>query len=134
MTFVTFLMTQNRPVNINLLKIKLPLSAFLSITHRVSGILIFFLVLPLSVMVFSELTHSQDSFDNFMHSYNSNLGIKLGCIGLMLIFQYHVFTGIRHMLMDFHILNQSLSSSFKSAVVTLILFIVNALLTFWVMR
>ena len=133
MTFVTFLMTQNRPVNINLLKIKLPLSAFLSITHRVSGILIFFLVLPLSVMVFSELTHSQDSFDNFMHSYNSNLGIKLGCIGLMLIFQYHVFTGIRHMLMDFHILNESLSSSFKSAVVTLILFVVNTLLTFWVM-
>ena len=133
MTFVTFLMTQNRPVNINLLKIKLPLSAFLSITHRVSGILIFFLVLPLSVMVFSELTHSQDSFDNFMHSYNTNLGIKLGCIGLMLIFQYHIFTGIRHMLMDFHILNESLSSSFKSAVVTLILFVVNTLLTFWVM-
>jgi succinate dehydrogenase / fumarate reductase cytochrome b subunit len=133
MTFVTFLMTQNRPVNINLLKIKLPLSAFLSITHRVSGILIFFLVLPLSVMVFSELTHSQDSFDNFMHSYNSNLGIKLGCIGLMLIFQYHIFTGIRHMLMDFHILNESLSSSFKSSVVTLILFVVNTLLTFWVM-
>jgi succinate dehydrogenase / fumarate reductase cytochrome b subunit len=133
MTFVTFLMTQNRPVNINLLKIKLPLSAFLSITHRVSGILIFFLVLPLSVMVFSELTHSQDSFDNFMHSYNSNLGIKLGCIGLMLIFQYHIFTGIRHMLMDFHILNESLSSSFKSAVFTLILFVVNTLLTFWVM-
>ena len=133
MTFVTFLMTQNRPININLLKIKLPLSAFLSITHRVSGILIFFLVLPLTVMVFSELTHSQDSFDKFMHSYRSNLGIKLGCIGLMLIFQYHVFTGIRHMLMDFHILNHSLSSSFKSAVVTLILFIVNALLTFWVM-
>ena len=133
MTFVTFLMTQNRPININLLKIKLPLSAFLSITHRVSGILIFFLVLPLTVMVFSELTHSQDSFDKFMHSYRSNLGIKLGCIGLMLIFQYHVFTGIRHMLMDFQILNHSLSSSFKSAVVTLILFIVNALLTFWVM-
>ena len=126
-------MTQNRPVNINLLKIKLPLSAFLSITHRVSGILIFFLVLPLSVMVFSELTHSQDSFDNFMHSYHSNLGIKLGCIALILIFQYHIFTGIRHMLMDFHLLNESLSSSFKSAVVTLILFVVNALLTFWVM-
>ena len=126
-------MTQNRPININLLKIKLPLSAFLSITHRVSGILIFFLVLPLTVMVFSELTHSQDSFDKFMHSYRSNLGIKLGCIGLMLIFQYHIFTGIRHMLMDFHILNESLSSSFKSAVVTLILFVVNTLLTFWVM-
>ena len=133
MTFVTFLMTQNRPVNINILKIKLPLSAFLSITHRISGILIFFLVLPLSVLAFSELTQNEDSFDNFMNMYHTNLGIKLGCIGLMFIFQYHIFTGIRHMLMDFHILNESLSSSFKSAVVTLILFVVNTLLTFWVM-
>ena len=51
----------------------------------------------------------------------------------MLIFQYHIFTGIRHMLMDFYILNESLSSSLKSAVITLILFVVNALLTLWVM-
>mgnify|MGYP001185214955 FL=1 len=133
MTFVTFLMTQNRPVNINLLKIKLPLSAFLSITHRISGILIFFLVLPLSVFIFSELTQNQDSFDNFMITYHTNLGIKYGCIGLILIFQYHIFTGIRHILMDFHILNESLSSSFKSAVITLVLFVVNTLLTLWVM-
>ena len=126
-------MTQNRPVNINLLKIKLPLSAFLSITHRISGILIFFLVLPLSVFIFSELTQNQDSFDNFMITYHTNLGIKYGCIGLILIFQYHIFTGIRHILMDFHILNESLSSSFKSAVITLVLFVVNTLLTLWVM-
>ena len=96
-------MTQNRPVNINLLKIKLPLSAFLSITHRISGILIFFVVLPLSIFIFSELTQNQDSFNNFMSTYHANLGIKFGCIGLILIFQYHIFTGVRHILMDFHI-------------------------------
>ena len=133
MTFVTFLMTQNRPVNINLFKIKLPLSAFLSITHRISGILIFFLVLPLSVMAYFELTKSQASFDNFMNIYGTYLGIKLVCISLMLIFQYHIFTGIRHMLMDFHIISESLSSSYKSAVVTLVLFVINALLTIWIM-
>ena len=133
MTFVTFLMTQNRPVNINLLKIKLPLSAFLSITHRISGILIFFVILPLSVFIFSELTQNQDSFNNFMIMYDTNLGIKFGCVGLVLIFQYHIFTGVRHILMDFHILNESLSSSYKSAVTTLILFAVNAILTLWVM-
>ena len=126
-------MTQNRPVNINLLKIKLPLSAFLSITHRISGILIFFLVLPMSVFIFSELTQNQDSFDNFMITYHTNLGIKYGCIGLILIFQYHIFTGIRHILMDFHILNETLSSSHKSAVITLVLFVINTLLTLWVM-
>ena len=82
-------MAQNRPVNINLLKIKLPLSAFLSITHRISGILIFFIVLPVSVFIFSELTQSQDSFNNFVIMYHKNLGIKFGCVGLILIFQYH---------------------------------------------
>jgi len=133
MTFVTFLMTQNRPININLLKIKLPLSAFLSITHRISGILIFFLVLPLSILAFSELTQNQDSFDNFINMYHTNIGIKFGCIVLILIFQYHIFAGIRHMLMDFHILNESLSSSYRSAVTTLVLFAINALLTLWVM-
>jgi succinate dehydrogenase / fumarate reductase cytochrome b subunit len=133
MTFVTFLMTQNRPVNINLLKIKLPLSAFLSITHRISGILIFFLVLPISVFIFSELTQNQDSFNNFISIYHANLGIKFGCIGLILTFQYHIFTGVRHILMDFHILNESLNSSYNSAVITLVLFAVNALLTLWVM-
>ena len=48
MTFVTFLMTHKRPININLFKIQLPLSALLSITHRISGILIFFIVLPVT--------------------------------------------------------------------------------------
>ena len=133
MTFVTFWMTQNRPININLLKIKLPLSAFLSITHRISGILIFFLVLPLSILAYFELTKSQDSFDNFMNIYGTYLGIKVACISLMLIFQYHIFTGIRHMLMDFHIISESLSSSYKSAVVTMVLFVLNALLTIWFM-
>tara|TARA_B100001939_G_scaffold330172_1_gene327083 strand:- start:366 stop:749 length:384 start_codon:yes stop_codon:yes gene_type:complete len=126
-------MAQNRPVNINLLKIKLPLSAFLSITHRISGILIFFLVLPLSVLVYFELTKSQDSFDNFINIYGTYLGIKVSCISLMLIFQYHIFTGIRHMLIDFHIISETLSSSYKSAVVTVALFVLNALLTIWIM-
>ena len=100
---------------------------------RISGMLIFFVVLPFSVFILSELTQNQDSFDNFMNMYHSNLGIKFGCIGLILVFQYHIFTGIRHILMDFHILNESLSSSYRSAVTTLVLFALNALLTLWVM-
>jgi succinate dehydrogenase cytochrome b556 subunit len=87
----------------------------------------------MSVFIISELTQNQDSFNNFMIAYHTNLGIKFGCVGLILIFQYHIFTGIRHILMDFHILNESLSSSYKSAVTTIVLFAVNTLLTLWVM-
>ena len=126
-------MIQKRPTNINLLKIQLPLSALLSITHRISGMLIFFLVLPGSAIALSFMYDNQDSYNNFINYYSNNLTIKLVFISLVLIFQYHIFTGIRHMLMDFHFLEESLSTSFRSAVFTLLVFILNAILTILVM-
>jgi len=126
-------MTHKRPTNINLLKIQLPLSALLSITHRISGMLIFFLVLPGSAIALSFMYDNQDSYNNFINYYSNNLTIKLTFITLVLIFQYHIFTGIRHMLMDFHFLEESLSTSFRSAVFTLLVFILNAILTILVM-
>jgi len=126
-------MIQKRPTNINLLKIQLPLSALLSITHRISGMLIFFLVLPGSAIALSFMYDNQDSYNNFINYYSNNLSIKLTFITLVLIFQYHIFTGIRHMLMDFHFLEETLSSSYRSAVFTLLLFLLNAVLTISVM-
>ena len=126
-------MTYKRPININLFKIHLPLSAMLSITHRISGILIFFLVLPVTAIVLSFVYDSQDSYNNFINFYSSNWLIKLFIISLVLIFQYHIFTGVRHMMMDFHLLEESLSSSFRSAVITLFLFLLNAVATVWIM-
>ena len=126
-------MTHKRPININLFKIQLPLSAMLSITHRISGILIFFLVLPVTALILSALYDSQDSYNNFINFYSSNWLIKLFIISLVLIFQYHIFTGVRHMMMDFHLLEESLSSSFRSAVITLFLFLLNAVATVWIM-
>jgi succinate dehydrogenase / fumarate reductase, cytochrome b subunit len=126
-------MIHKRPTNINLLKIQLPLSALLSITHRISGMLIFFLVLPGSAIALSFMYEDQDSYNNFINYYSNNLTIKLVFISLVLIFQYHIFTGIRHMLMDFHFLEESLSTSFRSAVLTLLVFILNAILTILVM-
>lgn len=126
-------MTHKRPVNINLFKIQLPLSALLSITHRISGILIFFIVLPVTIIALSFMYESQESYDNFINFYSTNLFIKLIFISLVLIFQYHIFTGIRHLMIDFHLLTESLSSSFRSAVITLLLFLLNAIVTIWIM-
>ena len=126
-------MTHKRPVNINLFKIQLPLSALLSITHRISGILIFFIVLPVTIIALSYMYESQESYDNFINFYSTNLFIKLIFISLVLIFQYHIFTGIRHLMIDFHLLTESLSSSFRSAVITLLLFLLNAIATIWIM-
>ena len=121
-----------KPVFINLFKIQLPLSAFLSITHRVSGMLIFFMVLPVSVYILNILFESEPSFYLFIDTYNSSIFLRTFVLFNVLIFEYHVLAGIRHMLMDFNLINKTLSASNTSAIVTLIVFILNALLTIWV--
>ena len=118
-----------KPVYINLLKIQLPLSALLSITHRVSGMLIFFLVLPVSAYILNLLLESSDSFVLFMDSYNASFFIRTFVLFNILVFEYHVIAGIRHMLMDFHLISETLSSSNTSAMAALILFFVISLLT-----
>ena len=118
-----------KPVYINLFKIQLPLSALLSITHRVSGMLIFFFVLPVSAFIFNLLFQSSDSFALFMDSYNTSIFIRTFVLFNILIFEYHVIAGIRHMLMDFHLISETLSSSNTSAMVALIFFFVISLLT-----
>jgi succinate dehydrogenase / fumarate reductase cytochrome b subunit len=118
-----------KPVYINLFKIQLPLSALLSISHRVSGILIFFLVLPVSAYVLNLLLASQDSFSSFVDVFNSSVFLRTFVLFNILIVEYHVIAGIRHMLMDFHLVSETLSASNTSAITALIVFFVIALLT-----
>ena len=118
-----------KPVYINLFKIQLPLSALLSISHRVSGILIFFLVLPVSAYILNLLLASQDSFSSFVDVFNSSFFLRTFVLFNILIVEYHVIAGIRHMLMDFHLVSETLSASNTSAITALIVFFVIALLT-----
>tara|TARA_B100001769_G_C21940439_1_gene506642 strand:- start:9 stop:389 length:381 start_codon:yes stop_codon:yes gene_type:complete len=118
-----------KPVYINLFKIQLPISALLSISHRVSGMLIFFMVLPFSAYLFNILLASQDSFALFIESYNSSIFLRTFVLFNVLIFEYHVIAGIRHMLMDFHIVSETLAASSNSALTALVTFAAIALLT-----
>ena len=118
-----------KPVYINLFKIQLPLSALLSISHRVSGILIFFLVLPVSAYILNLLLASQDSFSSFVDVFNSSIFLRTFVLFNILIVEYHVIAGIRHMLMDFYLVSETLSASNTSAITALIVFFVIALLT-----
>ena len=122
-----------KPVYINLLKIQLPLSALLSISHRVSGIMIFFMVLPVFAYILNILLDSPASFISYMDAYNSSIFLRTFVLFNILIFEYHVIAGIRHMLMDFHLIAETLSASNTSSKITMVLFVMIALLTtLWV--
>ena len=122
-----------KPVYINLFKIQLPLSALISISHRVSGIVIFFMVLPVFAYILNILSDNPAAFISFMDAYNTSIFLRTFVLFNILIFEYHVIAGIRHMLMDFHLISETLSASNTSAKIALIVFILIAFLTILVL-
>jgi len=109
-----------RPVYINLLQIRLPVSALISITHRLSGIYNFFITLPLALCLLYYSTKSYNDFI-FVRDILSNPNIISTFVAFsFLVYIYHILTGIRHLLQDVHI-GESLSASKKSAYFVLII-------------
>ena len=122
--------TDHRPVYIDLRKINLPVSALISITHRLSGMYIFFITLPLMLALIYFSTESEDSF-NDLSLFLKNYKFILALIVLSFcILWYHILSGVRHLIMDAHI-GESLLASKYSAIFTFSLWIITTCLVFW---
>ena len=122
--------TDHRPVYIDLRKINLPVSALISITHRFSGIYVFFITLPLMLALIYFSTESEDSFNDlslFLKDYKFILGL---IVLSFCILWYHILSGVRHLLMDAHI-GESLIASKYSAIFTISLWIITTSFVFW---
>ena len=112
----------DRPVNINLFKIRLPMSALISITHRLSGIDVFFVTLPLSMILFQKAL-TKSSYEAISISIQTNSFFSTFVYFSFLIFLYHILTGFRHLLMDIHI-GENLKTSNMSAIFVISLWLV----------
>lgn len=88
-----------RPVNLNLMTIRQPVTAVVSILHRLSGFVLF-LCIPLLLWAFSASLNSPDSFA-FIQTWASKISIKLMIWVILSALVYHIFAGIRHFVMDF---------------------------------
>ena len=122
--------TDHRPVYIDLRKINLPVSALISITHRLSGMYIFFITLPLMLALIYFSTESEDSF-NDLSLFLKNYKFILALIVLSFcILWYHILSGVRHLIMDAHI-GESLLASKYSAIFTISLWIITTSFVFW---
>ena len=122
--------TDHRPVYIDLRKINLPVSALISITHRLSGMYVFFITLPLMLALIYFSTESEDSF-NDLSIFLKNYKFILSLIVLSFcILWYHILSGVRHLIMDAHI-GESLLASKYSAIFTISLWIITTCFAFW---
>ena len=88
----------SRPVNLDISTIKLPITAWASISHRVTGVLLFVSSLLL-VWALDMSLSSQESFDALVATMNSPFA-KAMLWAFLVVFSYHALAGIRHLIMD----------------------------------
>ena len=88
----------SRPKYLNLLQIRMPLPAIVSIMHRVSGAVLF-LALPLMLWWLQQSLTSGRTFAEFQTLFSNSL-VKLVMVGLLWGYLHHLCAGIRHVVMD----------------------------------
>ncbi len=92
-------MNKKRPVNLDLRTIKQPLPAITSILHRVTGVVLFFGAIFLLYALEMSL-ESQQGFDAAVSMMENSFFAKLIAWGLVSALLYHLFAGVKHLVMD----------------------------------
>ncbi|WP_236982554.1 succinate dehydrogenase, cytochrome b556 subunit [Marinagarivorans cellulosilyticus] len=116
-------MKKDRPVNLDLTTISLPITGYVSFLHRVSGIIMLAGILILLWMLDTSLS-SEQSFNELKETL-SNPVITFVVWGVLAALAYHTVAGLRHLLMDMGI-GESLEggrAGAKAVVALAILFI-----------
>lgn len=91
-------MKNNRPVNLDISTISFPITAIVSIAHRVSGLISLAGALVLLWMLSISLA-SEQSFNELKETLSSP-AVTIVVWGILAALAYHCVAGIRHLIMD----------------------------------
>ena len=104
---------------------RLPPAGWVSILHRISGVLMF-LLMPFIIWMFDNSITSEISYAKFSAAFNVGIGLvpgwfmKLVALALIWAYLHHFIAGLRHLYMDVcHAVSKEFGKS--SAIVTLAL-------------
>jgi succinate dehydrogenase / fumarate reductase, cytochrome b subunit len=87
-----------RPVNLDLRTIKLPVTAYTSILHRISGVILF-LGIAVLLLALDMSLGSEEGFEAVKGHLASPL-VKFVIWALLSALLYHLVAGVRHLIMD----------------------------------
>ena len=99
----------NRPVNLNLLTISLPIIGLSSMVHRISGLAVFF-SFPLIVWVFSISLESENSFLMLSNLLQNSIVFKAITFLILVGFSYHLLAGFKKLISDAFGVGETLES------------------------
>jgi succinate dehydrogenase / fumarate reductase cytochrome b subunit len=91
----------NRPVFLNLLQIRLPITAAMSILHRLTGVLMVLLI-PFSAFLLEHSLSGADGF-NEVAGWLASPVASLVLLVLCWVLAHHLLAGIRYLLIDVEI-------------------------------
>ena len=111
------MLPDNRPVYLNLFRLHLPVTGWVSILHRLSGVLLF-LLLPWMVWGFALTLMSEAGYAR-VAAWGSMPFATLLTLALVWTFAQHFFSGLRHLAMDSH-WGVSLKSARRSSLAVLL--------------
>lgn len=120
-------MQDQRPVNLNFFTIHFPITAIVSLLHRLSGVFIA-LFIPVLLMFLKTSLESKQQWDSLGVLFRNPWIIFVSSV-FVFAFIYHCIAGIRHLLMDIGI-GDSKKGGRKGAL--LVLFVSFVLCLFWV--
>lgn len=89
---------KQRPVFLDLFRIRQPVTAVLSVGHRMSGIVLV-LMIPLLVYLFDRSLASVGDYEHTVALLNS-VPARIALALLVWLFAHHFFAGIRYLLLD----------------------------------
>jgi succinate dehydrogenase / fumarate reductase cytochrome b subunit len=89
---------KRRPKNLNLAKVRLPVTALVSILHRISGTFLY-LSIPVFLFALQRSLETEASFKGLQAMAEHPLA-KLILLGCAWAFIHHFFSGIRHLALD----------------------------------
>jgi len=95
---VSDIVKKQRPVNLDLQTIDMPITAIASILHRISGVIMLFAV-GILLWLLSESLSSEQGFLNAQEIVSGFFGTFI-LWGILTALAYHIAGGIRHLLMD----------------------------------
>lgn len=119
-------MKDNRPVNLDIATIRLPITAYASITHRISGVV---LVLAAFLLLWAlDMSLASPRGFTAVGAFLANPLVKFVAWGIAVALIYHSLAGVKHLVMDFG-LGESMAGGILGARIVIALTAVGALLS-----